>query len=65
MKLFDKLVKNNLVSLPEPRPPEELGRTDDSKYCPYHQLISHSIYRIEAEKIKDLVDNWIMSLPPT
>lgn len=44
--------------------PEEVGETDDPKYCPYHQLIIHLIEDcfIFKAKIKDLVED--ISLPP-
>jgi len=42
-KILDKLLKKGLVELLESRCPEEIGKSNDSKYCKYHRIISHPI----------------------
>jgi len=37
------LLKKGLIELPESKRPEEVGRTNDPKYCKYHRIISHPI----------------------
>lgn len=59
--VFDELVENNLLRIPELRRLEEVGKADDPKYCPYHHLISHSIEDCFILKL----DSWIISLPLT
>ena len=47
-KILDKLLEKGLVQLPESRRPEEIGRTNDPKYCKYHRIISHPIEKCKA-----------------
>ena len=49
-KMLDKLLEKGLVELPESRRPEEIGRTNDSKYCKYHRIISHPTEKCKAFK---------------
>jgi len=50
-EMMDKLLKKELIELPELSRPEEIRRTNDPRYCKYHRIISHPI-----EKCKALVD---------
>ena len=40
-KMFHKLLEKGLIELPESKRLEEVGRTDDPKYCEYHRIIGH------------------------
>lgn len=31
------------MKLPEPKKPEEVEKTDDPSYCPYHRCLGHTI----------------------
>ena len=42
-KIFDELLQNNLIELPEMKRPEEQRRSNDPKYCKFHRLVSHPI----------------------
>src|SRR4051812_42977657 len=35
--LFNMLSKGGQLKLPEPRKPQEVGKTDDPRYCLYHR----------------------------
>ena len=41
-KLFERLMKKGL-DLPRIKRPNQVGKTDDPKYCPYHRIVSHPI----------------------
>ena len=42
-EMLDKLLEKGLIELLESKRPEEIGRTNDPKYCRYHKNISHLI----------------------
>ncbi|KAI3472363.1 hypothetical protein Pfo_031104 [Paulownia fortunei] len=42
--MFDDLLKENHIELPEMKCLEEAGRVDDPKYCKYHHLVGHPIH---------------------
>ena len=46
--MLDKLLKKGLMKLPESCRPEEIGRTNDPKYCKYHRIISHPTEKCKA-----------------
>ena len=62
--IFDDLLKNNLIELPEMKRPEEEGRSDDPKYCKYHRLVSHPIQDcfVFKEKVMKLAREGKISL---
>src|SRR5256886_16493911 len=39
--LFKMLDKGGQLKLPEPRNPEDVGKTDDPRYCLYHRALGH------------------------
>ncbi|GKU88733.1 hypothetical protein SLEP1_g2962 [Rubroshorea leprosula] len=41
--IFEQLLALNLIELPAPKHPEEVGRVNDPKYCKYHRIVSHLI----------------------
>ena len=47
-KMLHKLLEKGLIELPESKRPEEVGRTDDPKYCEYHRIIGHPIEQCDA-----------------
>ena len=53
-QILHKLLKKGLIELPELRCLEEIGRTNDPKYCKYHRIISHPIEKCKALREQDL-----------
>src|SRR4051812_29276974 len=56
--LFKMLNKGGQLKLPEPRNPEDLGKTDDPRYCLYHRALGHptkSCWSLK-DKLQALVD---------
>jgi len=49
-EMLHKLLEKGLIELPESKHPEEVGRTDDPKYCKYRRIISHPIEKCNAFK---------------
>ena len=49
-KMLDRLPEKGLIQLPESSCPEEIGRTNDPKYCKCHKIISHYIQKCKAFK---------------
>ena len=41
--MFDDLLENKIIKLPECKRPEEMGHTNDPKYCKYHRVVSHPV----------------------
>ena len=42
-EIFGALLANGKLILPDPKRPGDAGKTNDLRYCPYHQMISHPI----------------------
>lgn len=64
LEIFKMLVSNNKIELPKPKGPEEVGRTDDPKYCHYHRIINHPIkdFFLLKDKLQALVDADVLHL---
>ncbi|XP_038717270.1 uncharacterized protein LOC120010560 [Tripterygium wilfordii] len=41
--ILDQLLEQKLIELPTSKRPEEIGQTDNPKYCKYHRIIGHPI----------------------
>jgi len=41
--MLDDLLEKGVIKLPEPKRPEEVGRTADPKYCRHHRIMSHPL----------------------
>ncbi|KAM2695539.1 hypothetical protein EV1_040024 [Malus domestica] len=41
--MFDDLLENKVIELPECKRPEEMNRVNDPKYCKYHRIVSHHV----------------------
>src|SRR3954471_11690191 len=56
--LFKMLSKGGQLKLPEPRNPEEVGMTDDPRYCLYHRGLGHPTKNCWSlkDKLQALVD---------
>src|SRR3954464_1290918 len=54
-KMFDK---GGQLKLPEPRNPEDVGKTDDPRYCLYHRALGHPTKTCWSlkDKLQALVD---------
>ena len=51
--MLEDLLEKNVIKLPECKRPEEMGRTNDPKYCIYHQVVSHPVEKCFV--LKDLI----------
>ncbi|KAH6831489.1 hypothetical protein C2S53_010419 [Perilla frutescens var. hirtella] len=62
--IFDDLLKEGLIELPEMKRSNEAARTDDPKYCKYHRLVRHPIHDcfILKDKIMQLARQEKISL---
>ena len=56
-KILRKLLVRGLIELSESKYPEEIGRTNDPKYCKCYMIISHPMQKCKAfkEKVMELV----------
>src|SRR2546430_4993342 len=56
--LFKMLNKGGQLKLPEPMNPEDVGKTDDPRYCLYHRGLGHPTknYWSLKDKLQALVD---------
>ena len=41
--IFNELMKEKAIQLPEPKRPSEVDKINDPNYCRYHRIISHSL----------------------
>jgi len=48
--MLAKLLDERLIELPESKCPEEIEKTNDSKYCRYHRIINHPIEKCKIFK---------------
>ena len=55
--IFDELMATKAISIPEPKQPKEVNKTNDPRYCPYHRIISHSIK--DCCVFKDIIEDMI------
>src|SRR3954465_1034654 len=58
------LNKGGQLKLPEPRNPEDVGKTDDPRYCLYHRALGHPTksYWSLKDKLQVLVDTGVLRL---
>ena len=64
MTLFHLLNKNNKLKLPEARHLDEVGQTNDPKYCLFHRMVHHPTYRCNVlkDKIQALIEAGVFTL---
>jgi len=55
--IFDELMATKVISVPEPKRPIEVNKTNDPKYRPCHRINSHPIK--DCYVLKDLIENMI------
>uniref|UniRef100_A0A2N9G5F2 Uncharacterized protein n=1 Tax=Fagus sylvatica TaxID=28930 RepID=A0A2N9G5F2_FAGSY len=51
--MLEDLLEKEVIKLPECKRPEEMGRTNDPKYCKYHWVVSHTVEKCFV--LKDLI----------
>ena len=58
------LHKGNKMKLPEARRPNEIGRTNDPKYCLFHRMIHHPTDKcfVLKDRIQALIDVGVLTL---
>ena len=49
-RILDKLLEKRLIELPKPKNPEEMRRSNDSKYCKCHGIIGHPTEKCKVFK---------------
>jgi len=49
-KMLDKLLRNGLIELPQPKHPKEIRISNGPRYCKYHMIISHPIEKCKPLK---------------
>ncbi|XP_051117866.1 uncharacterized protein LOC127242389 [Andrographis paniculata] len=54
--IFDDLLRENLIELPNSKRPEEAGKVDDPRYCKYHRVVGHPIHNcfVFKDKVMEL-----------
>ena len=55
--IFNELMKEKAIQLPEPKRPSEVDKIDDPKYCHYHRIISHPLS--ECYILKNIIQKMI------
>lgn len=67
IEILDDLLVKELIDLPEPRRPDEVGRTSDPKYCKYHRMLGHKTQDcwVLKDQIQGLVDDNTITLDLT
>ncbi|KAJ8630242.1 hypothetical protein MRB53_023565 [Persea americana] len=55
-EIFGALLANGKLTLPDPKRPGDVGKTNDPRYCPYHQMVLHSLNQcfVVREKINEM-----------
>jgi hypothetical protein len=51
--MLEDLLEKEIIKLSECKRPEEMGRTNDPKYCKYHRVVSHTVEKCFI--LKDLI----------
>ncbi|XXG72495.1 hypothetical protein AAC387_Pa07g1575 [Persea americana] len=61
-EIFGALLANGKLTLPDPKRPGDVGKTNDPRYCPYHQMISHPLNQcfVVREKINEMWKNGVI-----
>ncbi|KAI5347415.1 hypothetical protein L3X38_015294 [Prunus dulcis] len=57
--ILDELLAAKAIKLPEPKCPTEVDKTNDSKYCRYHRIVSHPLrdYFVLKNMIQEKINN--------
>ncbi|KAL4614682.1 hypothetical protein ACB092_07G071000 [Castanea dentata] len=55
--IFNELMKEKAIQLPEPKRPSEVDKINDPKYCRYHRIISHPLS--ECYILKNIIQKMI------
>ncbi|KAJ8615024.1 hypothetical protein MRB53_034396 [Persea americana] len=62
-EIFGALLANGKLTLPDPKRPGDVGKTNDPRYCPYHQMVSHPLNQcfVVREKINEMWKNGVIT----
>ncbi|XXG42025.1 hypothetical protein AAC387_Pa01g2379 [Persea americana] len=62
-EIFGALLGNGKLTLPDPKRPRDVGKTNDPRYCPYHQMVSHPLNQcfVVREKINEIWKNKVIT----
>ncbi|XXG42059.1 hypothetical protein AAC387_Pa01g2409 [Persea americana] len=55
-EIFGALLANGKLTLPDPKRLGDVGKTNDPRYCRYHQMVSHPLNQcfVVREKINEM-----------
>ena len=58
-----KMLANGKLTLPNPKRPGDVGKTNDPRYCLYHQMVSHPLNQcfVVREKINEMWKNGVIT----
>ena len=62
-EIFGALLANGKLTLPDPKRPGDVGKTNDPRYCPYHQMVLHPLNQcfVVREKINEMWKNGVIT----
>ncbi|XXG53350.1 hypothetical protein AAC387_Pa03g1453 [Persea americana] len=62
-EIFGALLANGKLTFPNPKRPGDVGKTNDPRYCPYHQMVLHPLNQcfIVREKINEMWKNGVIT----
>ncbi|XXG82541.1 hypothetical protein AAC387_Pa10g0463 [Persea americana] len=62
-EIFGALLTNEKLTLPDPKRPGDVGKTNDPRYRPYHQMVSHPLNQcfVVKEKINEMWKNGVIT----
>ncbi|XXG53802.1 hypothetical protein AAC387_Pa03g1837 [Persea americana] len=62
-EIFWALLANDKLTLLDPKRTGDVGKTNDPRYCPYHQMVSHPLNQcfVVREKINEMWKNGVIA----
>ncbi|XXG73177.1 hypothetical protein AAC387_Pa07g2138 [Persea americana] len=62
-EIFEALLANRKLTLPDPKRAGDVGKINDPRYCPYHQMVSHPFNQcfVVREKINEMWKNGVIT----
>ncbi|KAJ8633017.1 hypothetical protein MRB53_026353 [Persea americana] len=62
-EIFGALLANGKLTVPDPKRSRDVGKTNDPRYCPYHQMVSRPLNQciVVREKINKMWKNGVIT----
>ncbi|XXG47280.1 hypothetical protein AAC387_Pa02g1948 [Persea americana] len=62
-EIFRALLANGKLTLPDPKRPVDVGKANDPRYCPYHQMVLHPLNQcfVVREKTDEIWKNGVIT----